>query len=425
MTPARPPDARLDAALFLTAGSAIAVSFAALARLGSRQGSVLHLSLVGIAAAAYALSMLLLFRGRAPGARTLALCLGLALAARAPLVVKPAGTFDDSHRYVWDARLQRAGLNPYLVRPDDAAYDRLHTRETRLMNNRDVPSPYPPGAQLFFRGVTTFGESVAAFKTALLAAEVATMLLLVAWLGRSGRHPAWALAYAWHPVVIFETVSAAHLDALGAMLVVAALAALAYGRRLAASVALAASVSVKLLPIVLAPLLFRRVRWMHAAAAAALVGLAYVPFLDGWRVPPGSLGAFVDRFRFNQILFDPIAAVAGARPAAALAAAAGLVVAAAMRARGRTLDPAAWAWPLAAALLCSPVIYPWYLVWITPFVISRGTLPLLVWSLSIIPTYAVWQLAREGAAWAVPGSVLALEYGAVAVTAAVLLARPR
>jgi hypothetical protein len=345
------------------------------------------------------------------------LCLLLALAARVPLAVRPAGTFDDTHRYSWDARLQRAGLNPYLVVPNDPRYDRLHTRETRLMNNTDVPSPYPPGAQLFFLAVTAFSESAVAFKTALLLCEVVTVILLMSWLRRIGKASAWVLAYAWHPVVIFETASAGHLDALGTMFVVAAAAALAWGWRLAAALALGAGVAVKLLPVVLAPLLFRRVRWTHALGAAGLLGVLYVPFLDGWRIPPGSLSAMIDRFRFNQLLFEPVAAIAGTRSAVAFALLAGLSTAAYIRALGQEQHPAAWAWPIAAALLLSPVVYPWYLVWLLPFLVTRSTLPLVVWSLAIIPTYVVWQQWRAGGPWVVPAAVRLVEYGLVALTA--------
>jgi alpha-1,6-mannosyltransferase len=403
-------------ALYLFCGTTIAIAFFLLARLGSRVGSDQHLSLLAIASVAYGLAIGLLFWRRMPGSRTLIVCVLLAFAARVPLVVKPAGTFDDTHRYSWDARLQRAGLNPYLVVPIDPAYDHLHKRETRLMNNADLPSPYPPGAQLFFLAVTTFGESAVAFKAALVAAEALTLILLMSWLGRGGKESAWALAYAWHPVAIFETASAGHLDALGTMFVVGAAVALMRGWRLSAALALAAGVSVKLLPIVLAPLFFRRVRWMHALAATALLGALYVRFLDGWQIPPGSLGAFVERFRFNQLLFEPVAAIGGARFAAAVALVAGLGAACYMRARGLDFHPAAWAWPIAAALLLSPVIYPWYLIWFLPFVVVRSTLPLLIWSLAIIPAYVVWQQSREGGPWLVPDSVLWFEYGLFGLT---------
>ena len=61
---------------------------------------------------------------------------------------------DDVHRYLWDGRVQRLGYSPYVLVPSDPALNALHTPETRTLNNPDVPSPYPAGAQLFFRAVT-------------------------------------------------------------------------------------------------------------------------------------------------------------------------------------------------------------------------------------------------------------------------------
>jgi hypothetical protein len=62
-------------------------------------------------------------------------------------------------------------------------------------------------------------------------------------------------------------------------------------------------------------------------------------------------------------------------------------------------------------------VYPWYLVWLAPFLAGRSTVPLAVWTVSIQAVYVVWY-RPGGAPWAVPGWALAAEYGAVAVAAA-------
>ena len=78
--------------------------------------------------------------------------IGLVLAAvwHVEFLRVPSGADDDIHRYVWDGRLQRLGYNPYIVVPSDPAAKGLHTPETRNLNNPDLPSPYPAGAQFFF-----------------------------------------------------------------------------------------------------------------------------------------------------------------------------------------------------------------------------------------------------------------------------------
>src|SRR5262249_41985484 len=52
----------------------------------------------------------------------------------------PPGLDDDVRRYVWDGRMQRLGYNPYVVIPNDPSLARLHTSETRTLNNPEVSS---------------------------------------------------------------------------------------------------------------------------------------------------------------------------------------------------------------------------------------------------------------------------------------------
>ena len=132
--------------------------------------------------------------------------IGLVLAAvwHIEFLRVPAGADDDIHRYVWDGRLQRLGYNPYLVVPSDPAAKGLHTPETRNLNNPDLPSPYPAGAQLFFRAVTAIQESTFALKIAFVVCEFAIVFVLLDVLryNRQGAH--LVLAYAWSPLLAIE-----------------------------------------------------------------------------------------------------------------------------------------------------------------------------------------------------------------------------
>jgi len=78
---------------------------------------------------------------------------------------------------------------------------------------------------------------------------------------------------------------------------------------------------------------------------------------------------------------------------------------------------------MAASLLCAPVVYPWYLLWVLPFMRSVSTVPLIVWSISILPTYIVWYLRSRGYEWYVPNWALLLEYGSFALAAALVMFR--
>jgi hypothetical protein len=337
----------------------------------------------------------------------------------------PSGSDDDIHRYVWDGRVQRLGYNPYILVPSAPALAGLHTSETRTLNNPDVPSPYPAGAQLFFRGITAIHESTFALKVAFVVCDLAIVFVLLDLLGRSRQGEHWVLAYAWHPLLATEVAGSGHIDIVGALLLLLSVAALVRRWRAAAAVTFGLAVSVKLLPLVLLPLYWKRVRLRDGALAASLFGLLYVPFLDHGHVPFGSLGAYVQSFRFNDPVFRTLERVMAPPFVAGLAVLVGLLTAVWMRRRPAEQSSDAFAWPMAASLLCAPVVYPWYMLWLLPFMRSLSALPILIWTITIIPTYYVWHLRTVGRPWLVPGWILLLEYGCVAIAAAVIALRGR
>ena len=384
------------------------------------------LILITIAAGAYVVTLWLIARSGEASRRELVICLIMALAWRFPLLTSAPILSDDVYRYIWDGRVQRLGYNPYTSAPDDPALQEVHTAVTRKIHptSAALPTIYPPAAQLFFRGVTSVHESVRAMTLAVLVCDVLIVVIILQWLATTQRDPWWVLAYAWHPLVAVEGAGAAHVDVLGVLFVMLTAYALARRWPMVAAVSLAIAVTVKFLPIVLAPLLWRRVRMRDAALAGVIALALFLPFVRGagW-FPVGSLGVYAERWRFNGLVFEWLEPSLGTAGVLALVTIAGLTVAACARRCLPQNAPAAWAWPMATALLLLPVVYPWYLLWLTPFLIARSTAPLVVWSLGVFFTYAVWHSELSGAGWVLPEWVKPVEYGLVAAVAAgVLLA---
>jgi hypothetical protein len=347
---------------------------------------------------------------------------GLALSAlwHFQFLRMPPGIDDDVHRYVWDGHVQRLGYNPYILIPNEPSLARLHTSETHTLNNSEVPSPYPPGAQLYFRVVTAIHESTFTLRISFVLCELAIVFVLLDILRRTGQGEHWVLGYAWHPLLATEVAGSGHIDIVGLLLLLLSVSALVRRRSAVAALALGLAVAVKFLPIVLLPLYWRRVRVRDGALAAVVVGLLYLPFLTHGRIPLGSLGTYVQRFRFNDPVFATLERMAAPQIVAGLAVLAGFLVAAWMRRRSSELSSDSFVWPMAASLLCAPVIYPWYLLWLVPFLRSTSTVPIIIWTVSIIPTFYVWHLRTIGQPWLVPNWILALEFGAVAAAAAAI-----
>jgi hypothetical protein len=376
-----------------------------------------------VAGVAYLLAIRELFSTPKFPRRDIFIGLLLAVLWQIPFLLKAPGSDDDIHRYLWDGRVQRLGYNPYVVVPSDPALAGLHTPETRTLNNPDVPSPYPAGAQLFFRGVTAMHESIFALKLAFVFCGWAIVLVLLDILRCSGEGAHWVLAYAWNPLLATEVAGSSHIDIVGVLLVLASAAALGRRWRMVGALALGLAVAVKLLPIVLLPLYWRRVRGRDATLAAVVVGLLYVPFFKHGRIPIGSLGTYMQRFRFNDPVFAMLERVAAPELVVGLAVLVGFVTAFWLRNKTSAWSSDAFAWPMAATLVCAPVVYPWYLLWLLPFVRSASTVPLIIWAVSIIPTYYVWHLRTLGRPWLVPWWIMLLEYGSVAMAGAIILFR--
>ena len=421
-------------------GAALCVALTICSRNFSDRGGPYFMAALTFAGIAYLFAVLEFFRGR--GARApqrfprRVVVFGLIMAAvwHIEFLRLPAGADDDIHRYVWDGRLQRLGYNPYLVIPGDPAAKELHTAETRNLNNPDLASPYPPGAELFFRAVTAVHESTLAMKVAFVICDFAIVVVLLDVLRGSGQGAHLVLAFAWNPLLAIEVAGSGHIDIVGALLLVVSAAALARRWRTTAAVALGLAIAVKFLPIVLLPLYWRRIRIRDAALAAVVVALLYLPFLSHGRIPMGSLGTYVQTFRFNGPVFAALARVAPPQLLVGLAVLAGLLTAilfrrastrrAPLRAAVADWSPDLYAWPLAASLLFAPAVFPWYLLWLLPFLTSTSTLLIVVWTVSIIATYVQWHLRALGRPWgALPGWIMLVEYGCVAIAAMIIVLR--
>lgn len=405
--------------LIAAGGSAYLAALITLAASEARLGTPLFFACAGVGTAIYAALLALIWRTPGNDGRAFTVAVLFAVAFRIVLAVPPVNSDNDMIRYVWDGRVQTLGINPYAVRPADPEVAFTHTDETRDMPSARARTPYPPAAQIFFRFVVSLHDSSRTMKLALIACDLLTMLVLWRWLLITGRNRWLTLAYAWNPLVILEVAHSGHIDALGALWILTAAFWLARGRTSLATVAYVFAVATKLLPIVLAPLFWRRISVRDALIGIALFVLLYLPYASGADVLFGVQNV-VQHIRFNGPLFRSIAYVASPEVAANVAVGLGVLVAAWCRWKLRVEAPAAWAWPMAVAILFAPVIYPWYLLYLTPFLLLPTTLPLIAWGCSVLLTYTVWEMAVAGGRWVVPGPILAAEF-AIPVMATVIL----
>jgi alpha-1,2-mannosyltransferase len=239
--------------------------------------------------------LLTLRRTRAEGRAVTALVLGIGAIFQIAALLAPPATSDDSYRYVWDAKVQMSGTDPYRFAPSDPAL--LHLRDDYLfpsgqpcefhqiagdactkLNRPNVHTIYPPiseAAYVVIRSATFAQGGVLPFQIAggLGALAIGFLLLRRA---RARAEPVWpVLLWTWCPIVAIECTNNAHIDWLAVLFTVLALTSLPGSKR--AAIAIALAVAAKLFPAVVLPAM-GRVRPIRLGATVLLVGaLSYLP----------------------------------------------------------------------------------------------------------------------------------------------------
>ncbi len=213
---------------------------------------------------------------------TVLIAIAFAVIFRLSILFAPPYLSDDIYRYVWDGRVQAAGVNPYRYIP--AAPELAQLRDEtiyRKINRRDwAKTIYPPVAQVVFFLTTRISESVTWMKATMLGFELITIWAIAQLLTLLGRPRQLLLLYAWHPLVVWEFAGSGHVDAIAIAFI--ALAFLAWQKKsdLGAGFTLACATLVKLFPIVLVPAMLKRGRWKIAPVFAVTIITGYVVYLS-------------------------------------------------------------------------------------------------------------------------------------------------
>jgi alpha-1,6-mannosyltransferase len=283
---------------------------------------------------------------------------------------------DDIYRYVWDGRVQAAGINPYRFVPADPALQGLRDGAVyQHINRRDYAHTiYPPLAQGIFLGITRVSESVTWMKTCMVGFEVVAIWVIIRLLILLGLPGERVLIYAWHPLAVWEFAGSGHVDAAAIALMAVALWARQRKFPALTGIALAGATLVKLFPALLFPALYRRWDWKMPVAFLVTLAAGYIPYASVGTGVLGFLPGYVHeeglQSGWSIYLLNVIRRVAGENNVGSTAY---LVTAAlAMLGLGAWLvfrrgDEDGWlrgATILAAVfyLLLSPN-YPWYFAW--------------------------------------------------------------
>jgi hypothetical protein len=333
----------------------------------------------------------------------LVLILGTAVLLRLIALAAPVFLSDDINRYIWDGRVQAAGINPYRYIPTDPELEPLRDPVIfpNINRNNYAPTIYPPVAQMLFLAASRFGETALAVKLMFVTIEAVGIGTLIFILRAAGRPPEHILLYTWHPLPVWEIAGSGHADAAVVTFTALALAAAVSGRRVWSAVALAAATLVKFLPLVLAPALWRLAKsnfgdWRWPGAFFAVIVAAYLPYISVGSRALGFLPGYVAEENFGsgtgfwllgmtrRIVPMPLAAYFGLAVSVMAALAIG-----ALRRPPAPRSGLSWAMALGtAALFFASPHYPWYFVWLVALLTAAPWWP--AWWLTLAAVLLYW-----------------------------------
>jgi len=352
---------------------------------------------------------------------------GVAMMLRAVAFATPPNFLStDVYRYIWDGRVQAAGINPYIYLPADPALEALEDEAIYSHINRaeSARTIYAPFAQIVFFASTRLGQNVATMRIVMLAFEIVAVAALGLLLARLSQPLEWLTLYLWHPLPVWEIACGAHVDAVLTAMVLLALFAAVKGARAWSGVLLALATLTKFIPIVIAPALLRRSGWRMPAAFAASAALLYAPYFGAGSKVFGYLLGYTAEERlangdavFGIALLRRIGLHGSSAPLVYGAFAAVVLGWLALRALSAPMsvnDEAITFWRqrerasdlaslpvLAGALATATMVllsphYPWYFVWLVPFIAMKPQASLIWLTVAAFALYVTdWPLTLK------------------------------
>ncbi|AGC77080.1 uncharacterized protein DUF2029 [Nonlabens dokdonensis] len=233
----------------------------------------------------------------------------------------------DFFRFIWDGHQLLHGYNPYLYLPDEViATDASHIPNAALLhaNMGELSSGhytnYPPLNQLIF-AVAAFlgGKSIVAtmvwMRLIIIMAEVGIFIYGIKMLRLLGKPPYLILLYFLNPFAIIELTGNLHFEGVMAFLMLLSVYYLFISQRFKSALFLGYGVLLKLLPVIVLPLLLRKLKFKKAVIFYVFVGvvviLGFLPFYSTELIDKysSSVGLWFGNFEFNASVFYVLRAI--------------------------------------------------------------------------------------------------------------------
>lgn len=292
---------------------------------------------------------------------------------------------DDFYRYLWDGYRFATTGTPYGAVPEAffsaPGVPAVFHRILDSINNPELPTIYAPVTQVaFLLGYWLKPGSVAALQAILIVVDLATIALLLR-LAPAGN----VMLYAWCPLVVKEIAFTAHPDGLGVCLLLAAIVLSRNHRWWSTAVCLGMAVGAKIFALVLVPLVLVGAGFGHWILFIVTLGALYMPFALQGGTDFESLLVVAREWEFNSAAYGVITTVLQPFESKLVL---GLLCGVFWGryyfryARTGAREVPRGDWLYGVLLAASPVINPWYLLWLLPFAAMAPSVS--AWTASVV-----------------------------------------
>ncbi len=359
--------------------------------------------------------------------------LGAAIIFRLIFLFSIPNLSQDFYRFIWDGKLLLQGISPYIFTPNELIANPPIEGAENLLNGMGElsagnPTNYPPLNQLFFALAALLGGksilgAVVSLRLFIIAADVGIFYFgrkLLRKLNLPENRIFW---YLLNPFIVIELTGNLHFEGVMVFFLLVSLYYLYQKRWLVSAFWFACSVSVKLIPLLFLPLLFRYLKPKKALAyyttSVFLVLLSFLPFLSDEFLNnySASVGLWFQKFEFNASIYYLIRWIGYQVQGYNIIQSAGpllglivflFVILKSWDRRNKTHYGllTSMLFSISIYLFLATTVHPWYLV--TPLFISifTGYRFVVVWSLFVVLSYS----AYAGAGFEENLWLVALEY---------------
>lgn len=350
----------------------------------------------------------------------------------------PIGLSDDVYRYVWDGHIQHNGINPYLFSPDHVSLDPYRTNWSSNINNPHINSPYPPFAQILFFIITSFtsdiGLSIILIRIMIVGFDLGTIIIVKMILKHFSLPQRRIVIYAWSPLVIFEFAGNGHIDSIAVFFSLLALyfilAKVNPRYKIISPISLSIAFMSKVYPIILLPYLVTKWNLKEFFTFLFTTIILVLPFTNNGINPfyPKGQQSFVRYFNFNESVFriyenylgtyfnDP-EKIARNHYIILMIIVSGLLYAqyiSLSRIANQTKINinifSSFRYILLIALLLSPDVQPWYVIWMLPLAVIFYDWVIIAFSMSVLISYQIYPEYDRTGIWHENTIILTLEY---------------